>query len=138
MAAVKLTTNPPPRDVVLYDGHCVFCRGSVDRLKRLVPKADVDYRSFREPGALDAFPGVTIDRCERAMQLVRRDGRVFEGMESIVRLVSTRPLGRVALTYYVPGIRQLADFGYSIVARNRFRIRGRVECTDGTCGWHAD
>jgi predicted DCC family thiol-disulfide oxidoreductase YuxK len=134
---VKLTTSAPQRDVLFYDGDCVFCRGSVDRLKRWVPRADVEYRSFRDPGALDSFPGLTMDRCERAMQFVRKDGRVFDGMEAIVQLLRSRAIGPLALAYYVPGIRQLADLVYWIVARNRFRIGGRVDCASGTCGLHA-
>ena len=79
----------------------------------------------------------------RAMQLVKPDGRVYSGFEAVVRTVATRRvLGWIAYGYYVPGIRQLCDWIYSIIARNRYRIAGKAvaagECADGSCALHVD
>ena len=131
-----LTTAAPERPVVLYDGDCVFCTRSVARLRWLAGEAGVEYRSFRAPGALDPFPGVTIERCLRAMQFVRADGRVFGGVEAIVQFLRRRPTGKLALAYYVPGIRQAADLAYRAIAANRFRIAGRHACDGSACGLH--
>lgn len=130
-----LTTTAPGRDIVLYDGHCRFCVGSAKQLRRLLGDSGVELRSFREEGVLAAFPGVSLERCEQAMQYVRADGRVFEGAEAVVQALGRRPWGVVLKVYYVPGLRQLADALYRLVARYRFRIAGRA-CPDGACALH--
>jgi predicted DCC family thiol-disulfide oxidoreductase YuxK len=130
-----LKTTPPGHDVVLYDGHCRICSGAARELTRLLGGKGTELRSFRDEGVLETFPGVSAERCEHAMQLVQADGRVVEGAEAIVRALGRRPLGRLLYVYYVPGLRQLVDAIYRVVARNRFRLAGR-NCTDGTCAVH--
>ncbi|MDY7230782.1 thiol-disulfide oxidoreductase DCC family protein [Hyalangium rubrum] len=130
-----LMTTPPGHDVILYDGHCRICVGASKELKRLLGGHGTELRNFREEGALAAFPGVSPERCEAAMQLVQADGRVVEGAEAIVRGLGRRVLGKVLYIYYVPGLRQLADAMYGMVARYRFRIAGR-NCPDGACAVH--
>jgi predicted DCC family thiol-disulfide oxidoreductase YuxK len=92
-------------------------------------------RSFREEGGLAAFPGVSYERCELAMQLVQADGRVVEGAEAIVQALGRKVWGKLLYIYYVPGLRQLVDALYRVVARYRFRIAGRA-CPDGACAVH--
>lgn len=111
-------------DVLLYDGACAFCTRSAARLLGWLPAGAVEAKSFREPGTLERFPAVSADRCERALQLVRADGRVFEGAEAAVQALRHRRWGVLARAYYAPGVRQAADAVYRLTARNRFRIRG--------------
>jgi predicted DCC family thiol-disulfide oxidoreductase YuxK len=117
-------TAAPGRDVLLYDGDCPFCRREAGRLLRWLPEGALQARSFREPGVLDAFPGLDAARCEKALQLVRADGRVFAGAEGVVQALRHRRLGLAARAYYLPGLRQLANSVYAGVARRRFRLGG--------------
>jgi predicted DCC family thiol-disulfide oxidoreductase YuxK len=119
-----MRTTARGRDVLLYDGACTFCTRWAARLLRWLPAGEIDALSFREPGALARFPGVSAERCERALQLVRADGRVFEGAEGLVQALRRRRWGLFARAYYAPGIRQLADAAYRLTARNRFRLGG--------------
>ncbi|NOJ94156.1 DUF393 domain-containing protein [Corallococcus sp. CA049B] len=130
-----LQTTPPGHDVVLYDSHCRVCSGAAREMRKLVGGQGTELLSFRDEGVLAAFPGVSFERCEKAMQLIQADGRVLEGAEAIVRALGRRPLGRLLYVYYVPGLRQLADAVYGVVARYRFRIAGR-NCPDGACAVH--
>ena len=131
------TTAVPTQDVVLFDGLCRICTQGAKSLRRWVTPAEVELVSFRDDGVLARFPGLTAERCEAAMQLVRRDGRLFEGAEAIVQVLRHRLLGKVTFAYYVPGLRQLADALYGSIARRRFEIAGRTgACADGTCQLH--
>lgn len=130
-----LVTTPPGHDVILFDGHCRLCRGAAKQFERLLGGRGTELRSFREEGVLAAFPGVSAERCELKMQLVQADGRVFEGAEAVVQALGRRPLGKLLFVYYVPGLRQVADWLYGVIARYRFRIAGR-SCTDGACAVH--
>ncbi len=103
-------------------------------MKRLSGDA-VELRSFREEGVLAQFPQITPERCEKAMQLVMPSGRVYEGAEAAVQALQRRWFGKLALVYYMPGLRQLVDAIYATIARYRFRIAGR-QCEGGTCHLH--
>jgi predicted DCC family thiol-disulfide oxidoreductase YuxK len=134
-------TKPPPALVVLYDGHCQFCTAQVKNLIALARWGAVEAVDFQEPGVLERFPGLTHEACMQAMHLVTPDGRVYRGFEAAVRAVATRPLiGRLALIYYLPGIRQLCDWLYARIAASRYRLMGKAvaegECEGGTCRLH--
>lgn len=136
---VVLRTTPPGRFVVLYDGHCKICSAGMENLKRLARKDALDAVSFQEPDALKPFPGITYEACMDAMHLVTPDGRIYRGVEAIVHALATRSFGKLAYVYYVPILRQLADAGYGLVARYRYKIAGKAvergEC-DGACAIH--
>lgn len=138
---VKRTTPPQGnRPVALYDGHCPFCTSQAEKLKARARGA-IDIVDFQKEGVLERFPGLTHEECMRAMQLIAPDGRVFAGAEAVVRaLRAGRPvLGRMAMVYYVPGVRQIMDWGYAWVARNRYWLFGKkqAKCDEGgSCSLH--
>lgn len=127
-----------PAMTVLYDGDCRFCTRSAHAIQRRFGRAHVTLRNFQEPGGLDPYPSVTHEAAMKKMHLVLGDGRIFAGAEAFARIVATVPvLGWVAWLYYVPGIRQLADLGYALIAKYRYRLFGRTEkCDGGTCHLH--
>jgi predicted DCC family thiol-disulfide oxidoreductase YuxK len=111
-------TLPPGHDVVLYDGACSFCRRAAGTLARSLPP-EAATSSFRDPGALRRFPGLDATRCASALQLVRKDGVVFSGVEAVVQALRGRWYGPLLRAYYLPGVRPLADAAYRAVARRR-------------------
>jgi predicted DCC family thiol-disulfide oxidoreductase YuxK len=130
-------TTPAGRWVALYDGHCRMCTAQTRQLQRLVGRHRIEPVSFQEEGILAGFPGVSYDACMQRLHVVRPDGRVFGGAEAVAQALTRIPLvGWLALAYYVPGVRQLAEALYRFVARNRYRIAGRVDCDGGTCHLH--
>jgi predicted DCC family thiol-disulfide oxidoreductase YuxK len=133
----------PSRPVVLYDGHCRFCKRQMANLVHLARRDAIEPLSFQDEGVLERFEGLTYDACMQAMHLVTPEGRVYRGMEAAVRAVVTRPiLGAFAWVYYLPGIKQLLDAIYRWIARRRYRIAGRElateGCEGGTCSVHLD
>jgi predicted DCC family thiol-disulfide oxidoreductase YuxK len=123
------------RPVLIYDGHCRFCIQQASRLERWVNGA-VRMRSFRDAGVIERYPGLTLAQCDQALQLVEPSGRIHSGAAAIATAFRLRPmLAPVGWLYCLPGIRQIADWGYRLVARNRFRLPGDV-CTDDACRQH--
>ncbi len=142
MSVATLRTEPPGRYVVLYDGHCRFCTAGARKLLGWMGKVDVELADFQTPGVLERFPGLTYEKCMERLHLVTPDGRVFAGAEAVARAAGTRPvLGKVALVYFVPGLRQLLDRLYRIIAAHRYRLMGRAvaagACQGGTCSLHS-
>jgi len=133
--AKPFATLAPGREVLLYDGQCNFCRAAATQLEHWARSRDLTLLSYRAPGALERFPGLTEERCDRAMQLVLADGRVVEGAQAAVVILSRRWWGGWLKLYYLPGIRQLADLAYQVIARLRYRIAGR-SCESGACAVH--
>lgn len=130
-------TAPPGRHVVLYDGDCPFCSSQIRRLLALAKRGALEALSIRDPSIPERFPGLSAEALAREMHLVLPDGRVVAGFEAAVRAVATRPFpGALAYLYYVPGLRQLFDFAYAAIARNRYRIFGRKPCPDAWCSRH--
>ena len=133
-------TAPPGLFVVLYDGHCKFCTAAARKLLRLARPGALTALSFQDAGVLERFPGLTFDVCMKQMQLVTPDGKVYAGFEAAVQALATRPLVRFFVSiYYVPGVRQLCDWLYGVVAANRYRISGKTAqaaCESGTCVLH--
>lgn len=139
--AVEWTT-PPGRHVVLYDGLCKFCLAGMKRLLALARPGAIEPVNFQEAGVLDRFPGIRHEACMQQMYLVTPAGRVYGGFEAAVRALATRPvLGQLALLYYLPGIRLFCDAVYALLARQRYKLMGKLvragECADGTCALHA-
>jgi len=138
---VVLQTTPPRKYVLLYDGHCPFCRKQSKNLQALARRRTLVASDFQAPGVLEQFPGLSHDACMKAMHLVVPDGRVFRGVEAAVQAVATRRIiGWFAYFYYVPGFRQLCDALYAFVAAHRYQFWGRSvaqsQCEQGTCSLH--
>jgi predicted DCC family thiol-disulfide oxidoreductase YuxK len=131
---------------VLYDGACPFCTSSAQALVRRLGHERVVVRDFQEPGVLAAHPGITRDAAMRKMHVVLPDGRVFAGAEGAARIaLRLRFFGWLAMAYYLPGVRQLANLAYTLVARHRYRLFGRRSsdarssgqtCDGDTCHLH--
>ncbi len=123
--------------MVLYDGACRFCTRQALTVRRLAGER-VHVRPLQE--ALDELPWVDPDEAVTALTLVRNDGSTVAGAQAIVELLRlARPtLGALATLYYLPGLRQLADLAYRIVAARRYALFGttpdHAPCDDGACG----
>jgi predicted DCC family thiol-disulfide oxidoreductase YuxK len=79
---------------------------------------------FQKPG-VPASVGLTIEECEATAWAIAPDGRRYRGAEAVNALVATA-LGRALplFLYYLPGIRQIQNFIYSLIASNRSRLPG--------------
>ena len=130
----------PEKYVILYDGSCRFCVLQSRRLVSLARPGLMETIDFQRGGALDRFPAITHDACMKAMHLVEPDGRISQGAEAIARALATRPMLRwVQPLYYLPGLRQILDWLYALIASNRYWLWGKLtsqDCDTGTCRLH--
>jgi predicted DCC family thiol-disulfide oxidoreductase YuxK len=93
-------------------------------LKALDRNRRVTAVPFQKSG-VPASVGLTLQECEASAWAIAPDGGRYRGAEAANALVAaalgtTLPL----LVYYLPGIRQLQDSIYSVVASNRSRLPG--------------
>jgi predicted DCC family thiol-disulfide oxidoreductase YuxK len=124
------------RWAVLYDGNCRICTRGAAQMRALGGDK-VDLRDFQDPINLQGLPEIPYADLMDKMHVVAPDGRIFKGAAAIARVAALTPIvGKLALLYYVPGVRQLADFGYAQIAKRRYRLNA-ADCADGTCKLHA-
>jgi predicted DCC family thiol-disulfide oxidoreductase YuxK len=126
-------TDAPGTPVALFDGHCPFCRASVEHVRGWAGPGAITFVSLHDESVATRFPGLPPEAMMRAVHLVLPDGRVTEGAEAVIRAVSTRPgLGWLTAVYLLPGVRAVIDVGYAVVALKRYRLPGQA-CTDDVC-----
>jgi predicted DCC family thiol-disulfide oxidoreductase YuxK len=120
---------------LLYDGSCRFCTAGSQRLLRLARPGVIRRISNKDDAAMARLPDAAKAGISSALQLVSPDGEVSSGAEAVNRVLATRPLWRlITWIYWLPGIKQLNDWLYKLVARHRYKIMGRVaECDTGSC-----
>ena len=93
-------------------------------LKALDRNRRVTAVPFQKSG-VPASVGLALQDCEASAWAIAPDGIRYRGAEAVNALVAAA-LGTAVplLLYYLPGIRQVQDFIYSVVASNRSRLPG--------------
>ena len=127
-----ITQTKPPRDTVLYDGRCRFCRSQIAILRRLDLGRVLEFTSLHDPSVGSDFPELAHDDLLAQMVVVDTAGRARGGAEAVRYLSRRLPLlWPLAVPMHIPGTLPLWAALYRFVARNRMRIAG--SCEDGTC-----
>ena len=127
-----VTATRPPRDTVLYDGHCRFCRSQIAVLRRLDLLGSLRFVSLHDAEVARDFPELSAEDLMRQMYVVDTVGRARGGAEAVRYLSRRLPLlWPLALPLHVPGSLPLWNALYRFVARHRYRIAGT--CDDGAC-----
>ena len=95
---------------------------------RLLKALDRNRRVTAVPFQKSSVPasvGLTLEECKASAWAIAPDGSRYRGAEAVNALVAAA-LGTAVplLVYYLPGIRQLQNFIYSLIASNRNRLAG--------------
>ena len=93
-------------------------------LKALDRNRRVTAVPFQKTG-VPASVGLSLEECEASAWAIAPDGGRYRAAEAMNALVACA-LGTAVplLLYYSPGIRQLQEFIYSLIASNRSRLPG--------------
>ena len=95
---------------------------------RLLKALDRNRRVAAVPlqkSGVPASVGLTLEECEATAWAIAPNGGRYRGAEAVNALVACALGTALPLyVYYLPGIRQLQDFIYSVVASNRSRLPG--------------
>jgi predicted DCC family thiol-disulfide oxidoreductase YuxK len=97
---------------------------SVRLLKALDRNRRVTAVPFQKTG-VPVSVGLTVKECEASAWAIAPDGGRYRGAEAVnAALATALGTGLPLLLYSLPGIRQLEDFTYDLVASNRTRLPG--------------
>jgi predicted DCC family thiol-disulfide oxidoreductase YuxK len=121
------------KGIVLYDGNCRLCQGSIQVLKRLDWLKKLHCQDCRD---IQNLPKCEIpldpERLLEQMHVVTPDRkRTYAGFAGFRWMAWRMPLTwGIAPLLYLPGARWLGNKVYLWVARNRYNL---VPCKDGVC-----
>lgn len=114
-----------PRGIVLFDGTCGFCEGSVKFIARRDPAGYFRFAPSQWPQAQQALAAHGLTR-EAARSLVLIEGgQVYLRSTASLRIAAhlTAPWRWARVLLWIP--RPVRDAGYRVVATIRHRLAGR-------------
>jgi predicted DCC family thiol-disulfide oxidoreductase YuxK len=127
------------RLTVVYDGECNFCLATVDKLRRLPLRAELQFVPLQQllGGVMVPWPGiddVPLSELSAQMHVTDEQGQRYSGADGVLKLMSLTPgLSFFATLGRLPGMYGIVRTLYRLVARYRYRLFGRTSCSDGVC-----
>lgn len=114
-------------DLVVFDGVCVLCNGFVRFVHRHDRAGQFRFATAQSPVGQLIFTSVGLTPDAMETVLVRYRGRVLQKSDAILATVAAfgGPWRGVAAFRVLP--RPLRDWAYDRIARNRYRLFGRLD-----------
>jgi predicted DCC family thiol-disulfide oxidoreductase YuxK len=115
--------------VVLFDGVCNFCNGSVRFIIERDPHARFQFAPLQSPAA-DRLIGAHVDRASLPDSIVLLDdGRVHVRSSAALRIARQLRFPWPLAWIFIVVPRPIRDWVYNVIARHRYRWFGkRDEC----------
>jgi predicted DCC family thiol-disulfide oxidoreductase YuxK len=121
--------DPDSAYSVIYDGDCKICQRLARRLAVWDRRGCFEIVPSQQPGVRARFPWIPAHAYMESLQLVRSDGRTWQGAEAVERILTVVPRGRwISWIFRVPFVRAIADRIYRWFARNRYRLGCGEHC----------
>lgn len=118
---------------VLYDSHCGLCQAVHRLLQVMETREAVAFVPIDDPAVRERFARIPPERLASQLHVVGPDGRISGGYEAVVALLGLMPaLGPLHALLRRPGMARHGRRLYGWVARNRYRLFGRMD--DGRDG----
>ena len=134
LPAPQDVANP---DVVIFDGHCSFCRARVKQLAWLDRGRRLAFLSLHDPEVKKRYPDLTYDQLMKEMYVVDHKGGRHAGAAGFRYLSRHLPfLYPIAPLMHIPFSMPLWQAMYGLVARNRYLFGKTETCEDGSCKLH--
>lgn len=120
---------------VLFDGECPLCKREITLLERLDRgRGCIGFEDISKAGFDPTAYGLDAEQVMARIHAVLPDGSLVEGLEVFRRAYAAVGLGWLLAPTRWPLLRDVAEAGYRIFARNRLRWTGRANaCESGHC-----
>ena len=121
--------SPDRRYTIVYDGACKVCQGVVRRLVKWDRDRAFEIVPSQAPGVHARFPWIPDRAYAQSVQLIRRDGRTWQGAAALEEIIDQLPKGKlITWVFSIPFVRPLAERLYRWFARNRYRLGCGEHC----------
>jgi len=139
------TKLPGPEDrpgtsMVIFDGNCRICTGSVRILYRLDWGKKLSFLSLHDDAISQIAPDLTHDQMMKEMWVVDLNGRYHPGVKGIRYLSRRLVLLWIAVpVLHIPGTLPIWSWAYNKFASIRYRFgRNKDEDCGDACSIHFD
>jgi predicted DCC family thiol-disulfide oxidoreductase YuxK len=118
---------PDDRPVIVFDGQCVFCSGWVKFALKRDKQATYRFMTAQSATGAALYRHYGLDDRDYETNMLLMNGQPYFRSEGSIRMVAGLgfPWSLLKVFSLVP--RVLLDRLYEFVARNRFRLAGRME-----------
>ncbi|WAC71305.1 DUF393 domain-containing protein [Roseateles sp. SL47] len=107
---------------VYFDGGCPICLAEMTNLQLRNTAGLLRFEDVSRPDFRDYPAGTDLPDLMTLLHVKCADGRVIRGAPALRLLYAGAQMRGMARLMNAPGLRQLADWAYPILARNRYRI----------------
>ncbi|HSD73263.1 MAG TPA: thiol-disulfide oxidoreductase DCC family protein [Steroidobacteraceae bacterium] len=115
----------PPRPVLLFDGVCKLCTGSVAFVLRHEGDQDLRFAPLQSPAGVRLMQEFSIDPNQMKTFVVIADGKAYVRSDAAIRVARFLRGAWKLLSMLKIIPRPMRDYAYDVVARNRYRWFGR-------------
>jgi len=137
MTTLPTVDELPEADVVIFDGHCRFCTGQVERINRCDGGDRLAFISLHDPVVAKRWPDLTHEQLMDAMYVIDQDGERHGGAAAFRYLTRRLPkLWLLAPMMHIPFSLRFWQAGYRWIARQRYRWGKTEECEGEKCKVH--
>ena len=109
-----------------FDSSCPLCSTEMGELKRRDAQGMLIFADIFAPGFTCPLPGVQQQDLLRLMHARRADGQVVTGVEAFRLAYAGIGVHWVDFVTRLPLLKQLAEWGYPVLARNRYKLPGKL------------
>lgn len=128
-ALAEVSLSPDWVYTVIYDGHCEACGRLVSSWIRCDRNGWLDVLPSQTPGVRQRFHQIPPSAFDESLQVVGRDGRVWQGAQAFARVLAVLPAARVpAVLHRIGKLGRLAETAYRLCAVNRPRRSCSEHC----------
>jgi predicted DCC family thiol-disulfide oxidoreductase YuxK len=114
---------------LVYDGSCNVCSRLVRRVQKWDSRHVIQAVASQNDTVATRFPWISRDALDESMHVFAADGRTWSGAAAARQLLAILPFGwLLGWLWGLPGFGALADKGYRIFARNRYRFGCGEHC----------
>lgn len=113
--------------IVFFDGVCNFCNSSVDFLIRNNPRKDLKYASLQGEFAKNTLNKFHIDHLDLNTIYVLKNDQLYEKSSAALRLIPHLKWYFFPLYTLWCFPRFIRNWGYDIIAKNRYKLLGKRE-----------
>ncbi len=114
---------------LVYDGSCNVCRRLVRRVQHWDSRHVIQAIASQNDTVATRFPWISGEAFGESMYVIAADGRTWSGAAAARQLLAILPFGwLLGWLWGLPSFGALADRGYRVFARNRYRFGCGEHC----------
>lgn len=113
--------------IILFDGVCALCNGWVRFILRFDRGRNFKLCAVQSQAGQDILAYFDYPTTEFNTMLYIESGNHFERSSALIRVIRSLPLPfkLLAIVWLIP--KPVRDWGYDLIARNRYRLFGRKD-----------